>query len=244
MNRDWTETDIAALLDGELTGAEAERVARLLETDPAARAVAERIGRNDALLREAFAAPLAEPSPPRLAGLFDAAVTPLPQRPARAASRRNLAMAASAALVVGAVAGALLGPVGEGAGPAAARLAVGAAPPAVAEALSETPSGALRHGVRLIASFAVAGGGHCREFEWRREDDAAPSALGLACRSGGDWRVVVAAEIGEAGASERSGYAPASGVAPDAVSPVLDALGAGPALDPEAEARAIARGWR
>ena len=41
MATSWTETDIAAYLDGELHGDERARIAALIETDPEARALAD-----------------------------------------------------------------------------------------------------------------------------------------------------------------------------------------------------------
>ena len=244
MAEPWTEAEIAALLDGELQDAEKARIERALGTDPEARACAERIRETDALLREAYAAPLAEPTPAALTAALaeDPVVTPFRPRRPTAPAWAPTALAASVALAVGAAAGALLTPF-ESAPSGGARLAVGAAPEAVAAALETAPSGVSDGGVRPLASFPIADGGVCREFEID-VGAAVPAAYGLACRAAGAWRVLLAADMPKTTDAAESDFAPASGAAPDAVVPLLDALGAGPALDPDAEALAIGNGWR
>ncbi len=246
MTEPWTEDDIAAFVDGALEGAERDRVARLIECDPAARAAAERIREANALLRDAFAAPLSEPTPAAMAALFDetGVVRPFTPRPAPRASWAPAALAAGVALVVGSVGGALLAPRPGAPTPERATLSVGPAPEALAAALYAAPSGTLQGGVRPIASFPVEGGGYCREFELQESAEAAPTAFGLACGMANGWRVVVAADIAGDAAGASGGFAPASGAAIDAASPILDDLGAGPALDVESERRAISARWK
>lgn len=246
MTEPWTEDEIAAFVDGALEGAERERIAGVIARDPAAREAAERIRAANARLRDAFAAPLSEPLPGDMAALFDdtGAVTSFrPRRPPRAAWL-PAAMAASVALVVGSVGGALVAPRFAEPVVESAALPVGPASESLSAALDVAPTGALQDGVRPIASFALAGGGYCREFELQESAEAAPAAFGLACGTAEGWRVVIAAEIADEAAGATDGFAPASGAALDAALPVLDALGAGPVLDPDAESRAIAEGWR
>jgi hypothetical protein len=246
MTEPWTEDEIAAYVDDELQGAERDRIARLIARDQAAREIAERFRATNALLRDAFAAPLSEPTPGDMAALFDESGVVTPLRPQRAprAVWRPAALAASIALVVGSVGGALVSQQFGGRSVEGAALSVGPAPEALSTALDIAPTGALDGGVRPIASFALKDGGHCREFEVQETAATAPVAFGLACGVAGAWRVVVAADIGEAAAGAPGGFAPAAGAAPDAAIPVLDAFGAGPALDADSERRAIAEGWR
>lgn len=247
MAASWTETDIAAFVDGELEGAERARVAALIEADPAAQALADSLRETDALLREAFAAPLSEPVPPSLAAIVkaDAKVVPLrPRRPAH--SWMPMALAASVALLIGGTAGLMLGQSKGPAAPASlAALSVGGVPLVLAEALDTAPSGTIRGDVQPLASFPLPDGGACREFEvMSPADRAAPTAFGLACNRGEGWRVVIAATVEAPGSTAEGSFAAASGTALDAAAMALDALGAGSALDPAAEAAAIARGWR
>lgn len=246
MTRDWTEETVAAFLDGELDGEEAERMAHIIETDGEAQAVAERIREQNRLLREAFDAPMREEAPPAMRAVVEAAsrVTPLASRrrrgPAKTASWAPMAMAASVALAVGLGAGFSLAPRGAVTGAPG----VGGAGPALAAALESAPSGVAQNGVRPLASFPVTGGGVCREFETAASGEA-PAAFGLACREPDGWRVLaaVAATAGNA-PPPSDGFAPASGAAVDAIAPLLDALGAGVALDAAAEQAAIEAGWR
>lgn len=241
MTRDWTDEDVAAFVDGALDGEEADRMAHIIDTDPEAQACAARIREQNRLLRDAFDAPMREAVPPALRAIVkhDGRVTPLTARRRRLTAWAPMAMAASVALAVGLGAGFSIGP--QGAGPGAPR--IGPAGPALAAALETAPSGLAQGGVRPVASFPVAGGGVCREFETAASGDA-PAAFGLACREPGGWRVLaaVSATAGET-APSGDGFAPASGAAVDAIGPLLDAIGAGAALDTAAEREAINGGW-
>jgi hypothetical protein len=260
---EWTETEVAAFLDGELKGVEHDRIARAIASDPAARALADRLRKVDELLREAYGAALDEPVPHAMrtaigghddnpatadrdgdAGASDSSeVIAFPARHKLRTSWWPMAAAASLALVVGYGAGELVHlDTDDG---LAAALAVGPATTAIAEALEHEPSGASRGSVRPVASFLTTQGAYCREFETGDAD--APSALGLACRVGEDgWHVLSA--MATAGADPQGTaddlFAPASGAAMDAVAPLLDALGAGPTLGPDEERDVIDRGWQ
>ncbi len=251
MTDTWTEDEIASFLAGRLRGADADRIAGALERDPAAQAAAERIGAadpGDALLRAAFAAPLAEEPPAALRAALLAGpgkVAALPRRPR--AVWAPAALAASLALAAGFGAGWGLrapgAPSGGGAiavGPAA--IAVGPAAGAVRLALDTAPAGSAQGGLAPTATFRVGGGHVCRAFD-ALDADGAPAAAGVACRDGEDWRVLLLAahpEAVEAGPD----FAPAGGAGADPVGDFLDAVEAGPALSPDAEAALIARDWR
>ena len=82
----------------------------------------------------------------------------------------------------------------------------------------------------------------CREFE--TPGRGGELEIGIACRSAaGAWgvEIVVTAPAPMPGAQ---GYVPASGPGADALDAMLGALGAGPPLDPQAEAALLARRWR
>jgi hypothetical protein len=247
MNANWTEAEVAAFLEGRLAGADADRVAAALETDPAAQAAAERAAgagaATDALLREAYAAPLGEPAP---RAMLDAVrgsagrVVPFERRRPRP-TWAPAALAASVALVAGLAGGLAL--TGRGPSPVeTAALGLGAATGAAAAALEGAPTGTEGGGLRLAGSFRDAAGRPCREFDAL---DAAGDALGhgVACRDADAWRVVALAAATD-GAAGGEGYAPASGTEADPLAAALRALGAGPALSPAEEADAIGRGWR
>lgn len=254
MNSVWTENEIAAFMAGALDGADAARIAQALETDPAAQEAAERLAEGagpnpaDALLRAAFAAPMAEPVPARLTASVLAEPGKVASLPRRGGGPRPMAwapaaMAAGVALALGFGAGfSLRGPAQ---GPqAVAALSVGAASGAALAALETAASGAEREGLVIAASFRDAAGRHCREFE-ARGPDGLPAAAGVACREGAGWRVLAMAAVAAPEAAPGDGsYAPAGGAGGDALGAVLDSLGAGPALSPEEEAAMIAGGWR
>ncbi len=243
MTRDWTEEQIAALVDGSLEDErEAERLRRILESDPQARDYAERIRRSNALLREAFDVPAEEATPAAIeAAIFGEPGKVAVLRPRRAASVWvPSAIAASVALAIGLGIGGLFGGSQE-----RVIAALGNAPldGPLHAALESLPSGAISEaGVQPMLSFRDGADRVCREFEVIRE---LPEELefGIACRSPeGRWHVeiVVTAPETEPGPE---GYAPASGAGSSALDAMLDALGAGPALPPEDEAELLKRGW-
>ena len=128
MTATWTESEIAAFVDGELTSADADRIARVLVTDADARAIADRIRATNDVLKSAFSAPMGEQIPDAIfrtvaepdrggAGPSDrpATVTPLRRhrdRPRDAGRRRwmPMALAAGIALVVGVGTGGVMWP--------------------------------------------------------------------------------------------------------------------------------------
>lgn len=248
MDRHWTEADIAALIDGALHGAEEQRIARILESDPEAQACADRLRETNALLREAFAAPMTEPLPPSMQALFDESETVVPFRAARQPVVRHwalpTALAASIALLVGFASGSFLTPWPTVPGGTPSMLAVGPAGVTVSRVLETTISGTTLDGVKPVASFRVTSGGICREFETTGHTPGADRAFGIACTDGGAWQVIMAASIATADQAAATGFAPASGAAVDAAVPVLDALGAGAAMTAAEEQQALENAWR
>ena len=243
MTRDWTEEQIAALIDGSIGDEEeASALRRLLERDPEAQSYAARIERANALLREAFETPADEPTPAAIqAAIFGDGDKVSPFKPRRAAGAwMPTAIAASIALVIGLGVGTQVGE-----SPSRVIAALGETPleSPLHEALERLPSGAISDaGVQPMLTFWDGDGRACREFEVLRE---LPEELefGIACRNDvGLWHVeiVVTAPVTEPGPE---GYAPASGAGSDALDAMLDALGAGPALGPGAEATLLEQGW-
>lgn len=96
---------------------------------------------------------------------------------------------------------------------------------ALAQALDTRPSGQAG-AVRIGSSVLTVDGTYCRTF-------TAPAGAGVACRQAGLWRVRA---LGPTGSSVEA--------MPEAVTAVVAALGAGPPLDPAAEARAIKARWK
>ena len=244
MSRDWTEERIAALVDGAIEDEqEAAALRTVLESNPEAKAYAERVERSNVLLRDAFEIPAEEPTPASIqAAIFgeEGKVAVLePRLSARA--WMPAAIAASLALVIGLGVGSQFG---DQRTPVIAALGEAPLEGPLHAALEDLPSGAISDaGVQPMLSFWDGGGRACREFEVIGE---LPSQLefGIACRTdAGRWHVeiIVAAPETEPGSE---GYAPAAGPGGNALDAMLDALEAGPTLKPDDEAGLLNRGWR
>lgn len=243
MPPEWTPDEIAALVDGALTGPEAERARLAIETDPEAQVHAGRVRRLNGLLREAYDVPADAPMPAPIAGLLlfaDDKVTALPKR-------RKVGIwvpATVAACLTLAVGLGLYGPFR----PSSDRpiATVGEAPPggALFLALERLPSGETSpEGVRPMLTFRDGTGRPCREFEI----DAVPTAalgLGIACRNAaGNWHVEVVVSAPAPGA-DHEGYVPTSGKAGGELDATVDELGAGKPLTPEEESSLLASDWK
>jgi len=242
MTRNWTESEIAAWVDGALeTPAEAARIARIVETEPEAARTAERLRASNRQLRAAFDSAMREPVPPAIAAALDAVPARAAARGARPGPLRRrplaaMAAAATIAFALGLGTGLMSGDRREPA--PVAGLGPQPADAPLSRALEALPSGTVSQaGIRPMLTFRDAGERPCREFE------VAGDARGIACRSGaGRWAVEILVAAPEAAAGGAD-YVPASGPAEDALGTVLDALGAGPALSPDAEAELISTGW-
>lgn len=239
------KTLLAAFADGVLEPEEAARVVLHLADHPGDQAYVDEVMAANAALQQAFAAPLAEPVPPRIraAILGDAPasnVVPL-VRPRRAMAWGLVGLAAAAALATVAVLGPLA-PTAPG-----AQLAVGPVPAAseLGTLLAAAPSGTVQdagagRSLTVLATLPTAAG-FCREVELI-DRPAATLARALACTEGPGWRVAVV--VAEGMTETATGIAPATGGAGADLTPWLDSLGAGLVLDAQGEAQAMARGWR
>ncbi len=225
-----SDETLMAFADGALPAAEAERIAEAVEADPA---LAERV----ALLAEgrriaagAFRDVLDEPVPARLLAAASAAMPGAAPAAAviandnRRRGWRVAALAAAAGLVLGVFLGDLV-PTGD------APAGGGLVPPGLAAALEGAGDGAMTIG----GTHLVDGRLYCRRFSMPQ---GTGEVHGLACRDPEGWRLRVAVARSGAGT-----FQPASGDDP-VIADVLERLGAGPALDPAAEAEAQRRAWR
>ena len=238
---------IAALVDGELTPAEAAAIEAEAAGDPA---LATRIRQARALraaVGGAYADSLSEPVPGRLlaaigggaevVSLADARARRTPGQPIPSAARWG-AIAASIALAF--VAGRVLTPAPSPGVIASAPGGGLAAQGALAEGLqgqlaSSQPGDAP---VRIGVSFQATDGDYCRTFTVRQ---ARPVA-GLACRDPGGWRVRMAVEAAPLPA--QGGYRTAGEETPAPVLEAMDQMIRGEPLDAAGEANARASGWR
>jgi hypothetical protein len=235
--RSVSDETLTAYADGELDAAEAARVRAAVAADPALarRLAALREAREAA--RAAYADVAREPVPAALiATVLAADGAAPPRRAANTNVRRTAAIAASVALVVGGMLGALLAP-------SPTRMAhpldpLGPATPMLARALDAAASGqevAFMGGmIRLLATYPTAQG-PCRSFAV----ESATPVTALACREGDVWRTRIAV----ARPVTAGGFTPAAGEDP-LLRELLDRISAGAALDAETERRTIERGWR
>lgn len=261
---------LAAFVDGELAPEEAAAVVLHLADHPGDQAWVDDLYAANEALALAFAAPLHEPVPEAIrAAIMGPAATvvafrPPSQPPSRPQSQPQsqpqsrprarprarlvpvlggLAIAASVALA------AVLLP-GLAGGPSPVGVALGPLPgtDAVAGVLDARASGApvqLADGreTMVLASFAMPDGRLCREFEVI-DRGAARVDYAVGCRGSEGWTVEAAiAEAIGTGTGTGQDFVPAGEAGADALTRYLERSGAPLALDPAAEAAAIAQGW-
>ena len=224
------EVEFYAWLDGELDGADANRVAKRVAADPALAALAGQHRALGAGLRDAFA-PVIDQSPP--APSFGAAVIELQaRRDARRPARLPQWAAIAATLVVGLVAGQLT--VSPSDAPIETRGGTMVASASLDRALDSRLASAEGNGaVRVGLTFRSTDGTICRSFTDQ-------GASGLACRADDHWRVE-ALFGAERGAGDD--YRMAAGDDPRLAS-LIDERISGEPFDAASEKSARDLGWR
>lgn len=222
-----TEAQWMAYVDGELDAAAATQVEDAMRRDPA---LAARVAAQQRLrqrLRSAYAPVLHEPVPPRLVASATRAVAPGARRlPAWLAAAASLALGV---LVASWWQGVPRGPL---------RITDdGMVASAGLEAVLDRglTTDAPVDGMSAGLSFRSGDGGYCRTFVL-----AGDALAGLACREGGQWKVVTLASSAAATGALRQ----ASSALPLPVLASVDERIAGEPLDAAGERRARASGWR
>jgi hypothetical protein len=239
-----TEEMIMALADGELDGPEAEVVRGAMAANSTLRDQFDRYQESRQLLSSGFEGLLERPVPEDMRKLVlghtapGSAVTFLEA----ARSRRGrlfgfdvLSQAAAAAVLLGAAA---LGgyQMGQNEPATDGLMLAGLLPPSnpISAALSAAPAGTSVEvgGAEFlaVATYQVAEGQVCREFELNRDGSG---AVGLACRIDAGWQVEVAALNITTGTKVQ--FLPASADAFELVGAALEAKGAYEVVDPESE---------
>jgi hypothetical protein len=244
MTGEITEEMIMALADGELDGPEAEVVRDAIAANSTLRDQFDRYQESRQLLSSGFDGLLERPVPEDMRKLVLEQTAPggavVSLEAARARRGRLfgfdvLSQAAAAAVLLGAAA---LGGYQMGQnGPATDGLVLAGLLPAgspISAALSAAPAGTSVEvgGAEFlaVATYQVAEGQVCREFELNRDGSG---AVGLACRVDAGWQVEVAA-LNVTGGTKGQ-FLPASADAFELVGAALDAKGAYEAVDPESE---------
>lgn len=239
-----TDEMIMALADGELEGREAEVVRDAISADSTLRDQFDRYQESRQLLSSGFEGLLERSVPENMRKIVLEQAAPGGAVVSLGAARARrgrlfgfdvLSQAAAAAVLLGAAA---LGGYQIGHDePAAGGLVLAGLLPQdspLSGALSAAPAGTPVEvgGAEFlaIATYQVAEGGVCREFELNRDGSG---TAGLACRVDAGWQVEVAA-LNVTGGTKGQ-FLPASADAFELVGAALDAKGAYEAVDPESE---------
>lgn len=249
-----------AFVDGALSPEEAARVVMHLADTPAAQAHVDAVMALNALLTEAYDAPMSERIPETIRAVFE-------RHEARRSGATGTVVAFRRAArqglpyLGGAIAAGVLFALGVTIWPNTQPGALQIAGPVASgttlyEALETRHSGLAIPGERgteiaVIASFLDRDQRPCREFEVVQRTEGT-ATRGVACRERTrDWTVafsttrpLVPIPPAQSTASDEGAYLPAAGVTDAAVSGALDALGAGISLDPAQEEVLIANEWQ
>lgn len=230
------EETLMAFADGELFGAEREAVEQALASDPKMRATLEEHRRLRNHLTGHYGPVAQEEVPERLLAMLGAeklegvvslSAVRQKKQPIQRLWQRYGAIAAS--LAVGIMAGQLIPSRGDS--PIEARSGTLVAQRGLAAALETQLASTQEAGsaIRIGLTFEDRQGRVCRTFD-------APALSGLACRSGGDWQVLLAA----AGERQDSQFRQAGS---PAVTEAAQAMMGSPPLDAEGERKAMGAGW-
>jgi hypothetical protein len=247
----YDEETLMAYADGELEAPLRAQIDAAVAADPA---LAARVAAHRALRAEvtgAFAGVLTQPVPDRLREAASGAVTrargnvvQFPARGSRAPAvpwRAREWFAVAASLVIGimiswryfeaaqssSTQGGLIAANG---GAMVARGVLATALDAQLASNQATDSAVL-----IGLTFHARDGSYCRSFSLRDG-----GTTGLACRSGGEWRIPVTATADAAGGDFRQ----AAGTIPPAVMQAIEARMAGEALAADGETQARDAGWK
>jgi anti-sigma factor RsiW len=243
----WSDEDLSAWLDGEITGARGDAIAQAVESDPALAARIEKMSVANDALRLAIADELG-PVPVQLSSAVRGEannVVAFRKREQPAPQRAWMRMAATVLVAIAAGAGAmaLLQPRGQDNSGGALVVASNdglVANSKLGAALSAAYSGERAavgsNAIKVAASFRASDDRFCRQFHVDLKNGAADA---IACRTGGDWQIE-----GWSNAPKQSGgYETAGGPDDAALNAVTARLGTKQMLDRDGEAAAIKRGW-
>jgi hypothetical protein len=232
---------LIAFADGELGAIEAKRVERAIAGDPE---MTRRVAAHRNLREQlSIAYPIVSGPDPLAAMIAAHNVVAMPARPARARSRVIEIAALAACLIAGVAVGTQWqnglwhNGVGQG-GPVASRGGALIASGTLAAALDTKLASAAGDGdTKILVSFRDRFGSYCRVF-------AGQSLDGIACKQGGDWRLLrtQASDGRPGGNADRAAYRQA-GSANGALMAEAQNLMTGEPLDGPAEQNARASGW-
>jgi hypothetical protein len=231
---------IAAYLDGTLPDEELRAFEAAMEADPELAADTLRIQGNDALLRAAYDAPIAQGVDDALLARLGlgAGVAAFPAKPAAANDnilRRYWPVGGAIAASLLAIA--ILTNPWASADPAQSEAFQVAMQTTPSRTSTTLPQG---HSVEPLVTFAAADGRYCREFAIRSKGGG---QNGIACRGGSKWTIEAlvkgAAELSTSGEIQTAGGADGSNL--DAV---YTRLGASDPIDKGKENELISKRWK
>ncbi len=225
---------LSAYLDGELDQTKRALVESWLASDTGAATRLDRMSNADAALRRAIprvAPDAADPVAALIMGRTSATVIPLRRTWARQAA------AIAAACVLGVLVGRL--DAGDSVnGVVAPGMELSAAIENILDTASSGGSAPIMGGeVQMALTFQTESGGVCRQF---RTTSGARAADALACRDGGEWRLVVQAE---APSSSEEVYRTA-GAEPSPIEAAVNAMGGAIVLNESEERALMSANWR
>lgn len=226
------DPDFYAWLDGELPEPQASAMAARVAADPELAAFADQHRALSTRLSAAFAPVLAAPVPEPLQTAAEPRTAEVLDFAARARRRQwsVAGLAAAASLALGLLIGTNVPGKGDSFRSTGGQLAAAGILDAALD--RQLAAAGEQSGVRIGLSFKDREGRYCRTF-------AAEAQNGLACRRGEDWAIEGLVRSG----STQGDYRMASGQDP-ALSALIDGRLAGEALDPAAEAQAVAEHWK
>ncbi|WP_119271683.1 anti-sigma factor family protein [Taklimakanibacter deserti] len=250
MSDEFTDEELMAYADGELDPARRARLEALLPKRPDLAGRIDMFARARSAAAESVRTHLDEPVPAKLkasveamirqASQPDSADAVVPLRP-----RKRTPFAAWAAPIAACLLALVAGAIGywlatQGTVSSGDYQIAGIADPELDQVLSKLPSGEKSRlagsgaEISMIASFLRGDQMLCREFGIAHA--AMGDHLAIACRSAGKWSIDLA--LRTAGGAANA-YKPASSA--ETIDAFLHALGAGPALEGQAETDALAK---
>lgn len=251
MTDDFSDEELMAYADGELASERSARLDAALPDRPDLAGRVAMFARTGTLAAESVKAQTNEPVPDNLkasveamirkAAPASATVTPLrPRKVAPSVSHFGHWAIPVAASLLAVVAGVLGYWLASGGAPGQGYYQVaGIADPELATILSNLPSGEkarLKAGEEVSMSNSFYRGDQvlCREFVIAKPEKG--DHLAVACRSAGAWSIDLALRTSGAGADA---YKPASSA--ETLDAFLNALGAGPSIEGQAEVDALSK---
>ncbi len=236
----FTDEQLSAYLDGELSENESLALEKAMETDPELAQRLDRLAKIDQALSDTYDPILQEPIPDSIMDMLsdNSAKDTSPNIVNFADEKEKrkswlFPSAIAASLIAGFMAANLLQSTTPNPDGLLITGPVNKNNPLYA-ALSAQPSGNEVNTIKPILSFKSTNGEYCREF-------TASESRGLACLQSGGW--VVLSQIYEAPNGSETGYATASAQSQAGFDLLIDRLMEGEVLSSEEETNLISAGW-